>query len=46
MYYWTTNRHFKVETALLQFLSNLSNSFTGLTVRILQVNLEMMEIIY
>ena len=29
MYYWTTNRHFKVETALLQFLSNLDykNSF-------------------
>ena len=30
MYYWTTNRYFKVETALLQFLSNLSHSFTGL----------------
>ena len=29
MYYWTTNRYFKVETALLQFLSNLDykNSF-------------------
>ena len=25
MYYWTTNRYFKVETALLQFLSNLDN---------------------
>ena len=30
-YYWTTNRHFKVETALLQFLSNLNHSFTGLS---------------
>ena len=30
MYYWTTNRDFKVETSLLQFLSNLSHSFTGL----------------
>ena len=29
MYYWATNKQFKVETALLQFLSNLDykNSF-------------------
>ena len=25
MYYWATNKQFKVETALLQFLSNLDN---------------------
>ena len=30
MYYLATNKSFKVETALLQFLSNLSHSFTGL----------------
>ena len=35
MYYWTTNKHFKVETALLQFLSNLSHSFTGLKLKYL-----------
>ena len=34
MYYWTTNRYFKVETALLQFLSNLDykNSFVYWTI--------------
>ena len=32
MYYLATNKSFKVETALLQFLSNLSHSFTGLLV--------------
>ena len=31
-YACTTNKSFKVETALLQFLSNLSHSFTGLIV--------------
>ena len=35
MYYWATNKQFKVETALLQFLSNLDNknSFVYWTIR-------------
>lgn len=28
MYYWATNKQFRVETALLQFLSNLGHSFS------------------
>ena len=34
MYYWATNKQFKVETALLQFLSNLNykNSFVYRTI--------------